>query len=190
MLRRRGHDVAVIGNDYFEPLHRTYSFDFIPTGTLRNTTPDRPSRSLAPARAASACSRGEMMIPETRIIYDRILEQYEPGRTVVVAPDHRVRPAAARAPQRAAGDDGSFSRRACSEFEMPRLPGMPPVNSLPRWGKRFSTGRRYRGHRSGPGEAAQRVSQRDRPAAGAAVPRRAAPSTEAIVLYPDWFFPR
>jgi rhamnosyltransferase subunit B len=84
-LRGRGHEVVLLTNDQFEPLARSASLGFASLGTVQEYEDALGEPDLwSPRRGFDVLCR-RMILPAMERAYDRIMEQYVPGRTAVVA---------------------------------------------------------------------------------------------------------
>lgn len=134
-LQRRGHDVRLALNRYFEPLARQAGLDTLPLGEPEQFTRwlDDPA-VFHPRKGGAAVLRGTA--ESLRVVYDGVAA------------------AAARRPLVVASSLGLGARVAAEKFDlpmatahlapicirshhvMPRLPGAPPLDWLPMWARR------------------------------------------------------
>jgi UDP:flavonoid glycosyltransferase YjiC (YdhE family) len=136
-LQRHGATATVLTNGYFESAVRAAGLDFVAVTDAAEYEAITLNQDLwHPRRGLELVARAwANLLPP---VYEAILQNYQPGETVVVATAVTF---AARVAQEKAGvplatvhiQPAMFR----SLFEMPRLPMMPPTEWLPRFGKRL-----------------------------------------------------
>lgn len=137
-MLRRGHRVTMFTNGAFEPLARRVGLDFVPVGTAEQfaqivSDPDlwHPTKGWQKVFNSIA----EL----TPLQYDAMKALVMPGDTVMVgatlAFGARVLQEETGTPMATVHLQPSIMR---SVYEMPKMPGMPPIRNAPRWVKRLT----------------------------------------------------
>jgi UDP:flavonoid glycosyltransferase YjiC (YdhE family) len=140
-LLRRGHRVTMFTNGAFEPLARRVGLEFVPVGTAEQfaqivSDPDlwHPTRGWKKVFDSIA----EL----TPLQYDAMRAHLTPaGDTVMVGATLAM---GARVLQEELGKPMATVHLQpsimWSQYETPKLPGMPPIRNAPRWVKRLAFG--------------------------------------------------
>lgn len=85
----RGHDVALLANQYYQPLIESRGLRFRPVMTrerYENFVHNRRDGN----QLASVVDMGKLMVEQTPPVYELLREEYVPGRTVVCAQAYAV----------------------------------------------------------------------------------------------------
>lgn len=85
-LRKRGHQVTVIANPYFEPMVREVGLDFVPVGTAAELQEYWANPDMWHPWKHWKMSLDYCALRVMRQSHEIIAERYVPGETVVAAP--------------------------------------------------------------------------------------------------------
>jgi len=84
-LSRRGHNVTLLTNPFFEELARKYSLDFLPIGTREQYEEFSTHPALFDPRNSLSVFFKTLIIPSIRPAYERIHERIQPDKTLIVS---------------------------------------------------------------------------------------------------------
>jgi UDP:flavonoid glycosyltransferase YjiC (YdhE family) len=190
-LRRRGHEVTVITNGYFEPLIRRVGLDFEPVGTAEEFQEflDEPD-AWHPRKALRLVV--EWMGRLLPRVYEPVVRLYERGRTVVAAGALAL---GARVAQEKLGVVMATLYLAPAMFRSTYLPPLLPGLWMPAWLPRWVKGMMFRlGDRLVVDRALDGPINGFRAGLGLPPARRFFDvwwhSTRRVLgLFPDWFGP-
>lgn len=84
-LSRRGHQVTLLTNPYFEPLASKYGLYFVPIGTLQQYQQFANHPLLFDPRKSLSVIFNTLLIPSIRSAYQRLSEHVRPGETVMLS---------------------------------------------------------------------------------------------------------
>ena len=84
-LSRRGHDVTLLTNPFFEELAKKYDLDFVPIGTLRQYEQFANHPALFHPRKSLSVIFNTLLVPSIRPAYEHLCERIQTGTTVIVS---------------------------------------------------------------------------------------------------------
>jgi UDP:flavonoid glycosyltransferase YjiC (YdhE family) len=84
-LKKRGHRVSILTNDYFVPLVKEAKLNFVRTGSIRDQQKAMANPDLAHPQKSFGVFFHTLMVPAIQSTYEAILRHFVPGQTVVIA---------------------------------------------------------------------------------------------------------
>jgi rhamnosyltransferase subunit B len=84
-LSRRGHNVTLLTNPFFEELAKKYDLDFVPIGTLQQYEQFANHPALFDPRRSLSVFFNTLLIPSIRSAYEHIGERIQMDKTVIVS---------------------------------------------------------------------------------------------------------
>lgn len=84
-LSRRGHNVTLLTNPFFEELARKYGLDFVPFGTRQQYEQFSQHPALFDPRKSLTVFFETLVIPSIRLAYERLYERMQSDKTVTIS---------------------------------------------------------------------------------------------------------